>query len=419
MGASDGILMLAQKQKQSQKNRFFKIRWGGGTIYELSNRLLCRNQLDLLDHFRYHLSQFQKVSAERDFGKNRSAVHDFLGDGGMCSGYRGRCFPRLCLCGQQSLADHRKSLLSRRTGAGGVFLAEFAQKRAWFVPKWTILHRVLRLGPLVLFLVCAVMTPVSELLFTIDADGIYHRGPGWVLHTGTLVYYLVYATVAVLYQCSLEPLQFKRRQYYPLLLFFLAPTTAGVLQVLIYGLSCFQAGVTIGIVMICMANQNYVMSTDALTGVYNRQALGNLLHDLYKQTGGCRLDVFMVDINDFKIINDKHGHMVGDQLLKQTASILDEICHELVDKPFLCRYGGDEFLMLLRNSSENAAQLNAKLKDRFEEEIKKEDRMYMTVSIGCAEGICNDEAEFERLLKEADADMYTDKSAYKDRKTVS
>ena len=75
--------------------------------------------------------------------------------------------------------------------------------------------------------------------------------------------------------------------------------------------------------------------------------------------------------------------------------------------------------MLLRDSSESAAQLNAQLKNRFEEKIKKEDRMYMTVSIGCAEGICNDEAEFERLLKEADADMYTDKSAYKARKTVS
>ena len=61
-------------------------------------------------------------------------------------------------------------------------------------------------------LVCAVMTPVSELLFTIDADGIYHRGRAGVFHTGALVYYLVYATVVVLYQCSLEPLQIKRRQ---------------------------------------------------------------------------------------------------------------------------------------------------------------------------------------------------------------
>ena len=67
------------------------------------------------------------------------------------------------------------------------FWAEFAQKRAWFVPKWTILHRVLRLGPIVLFLTCAALTPSYELLFTIDADGIYHRGPGWVFHTGALV----------------------------------------------------------------------------------------------------------------------------------------------------------------------------------------------------------------------------------------
>ena len=122
------------------------------------------------------------------------------------------------------------------------FWSEFVQTRVRFVPKWTKTHRVLRWGPLALFLVCAILTPICDLLFTIDADGIYHRGPGWVFHTGALVYYLVYATVVVLYKCSLETLNFKRRQYYPLLLFFVAPIIAGVVQVLFYGVSCFQAG---------------------------------------------------------------------------------------------------------------------------------------------------------------------------------
>ena len=413
------VFLCWHKNRNNHKKRFFKIRWGGvrymnyRIVYYVGTNLICWIILDII------YRNFKKYLPKETLARTEVLYMIFWAMVACAADIVAGVFRGYVFAGSRALLITANLCYLVALVLVAFFWAEFAQKRAWFVPKWTILHRVLRLGPLVLFLVCAVMTPVSELLFTIDADGIYHRGPGWVFHTGALVYYLVYATVVVLYQCSLEPLQIKRRQYYPLLLFFLAPTTAGVLQVLIYGLSCFQAGVTIGIVMICMANQNYVMSTDALTGVYNRQALGNLLHDLYKQTGGCRLDVFMVDINDFKIINDKHGHMVGDQLLKQTASILDEICHELVDKPFLCRYGGDEFLMLLRDSSESAAQLNAQLKNRFEEEIKKEDRMYMTVSIGCAEGICNDEAEFERLLKEADADMYTDKSAYKARKTVS
>lgn len=98
--------------------------------------------------------------------------------------------------------------------------------------------------------------------------------------------------------------------------------------------------------------------------------------------------------------------------------ILSQLCYEVTAKIFLCRYGGDEFLLLMRNCEEDIEQINRKLQERFAEETKKPGHMYMTVSIGCAEGTCKDTAEFEKLLKEADDYMYKVKNAHKAEKNA-
>ena len=298
------------------------------------------------------------------------------------------------------------------------FWSEYVQTRIHFVPKWKKMHYILRWVPLAIVLLSAALTPFTGFLFTVSADGVYQRGVGAPYFVAELLYYMGYATVISLYQCSKETLKFRRRQYYPLFLFLIPPFVAGMIQFTNYGISCYQVGITISISLLCMANQNYEMTTDSLTGVQNRQSLGKVLEELYKQEKGSRLFLFMVDINDFKSVNDQYGHMVGDKLLKQTAMILSQLCYEVTAKIFLCRYGGDEFLLLMRNCEEDIEQINRKLQERFAEETKKPGRMYMTVSIGCAEGTCKDTAEFEKLLKEADDYMYKVKNAHKAEKNA-
>lgn len=90
---------------------------------------------------------------------------------------------------------------------------------------------------------------------------------------------------------------------------------------------------------------------DALTHISNRLAL----RTNYRSYAGKLLYVMMIDIDNFKLINDKYGHTVGDQMLEKTGLLLAE----LFGKMNSYRYGGDEFLVI--NDDLNDAQFNEKL----------------------------------------------------------
>ncbi len=99
-----------------------------------------------------------------------------------------------------------------------------------------------------------------------------------------------------------------------------------------------------------------VASTDGLTGLLNRRSFDRYLP---KEVDRCKrynhpLSLLMLDINYFKLINDKHGHIAGDQVLKETAEILRRNIRS-VDSVF--RYGGDEFVVLMPDTSLKDAEI--------------------------------------------------------------
>lgn len=92
---------------------------------------------------------------------------------------------------------------------------------------------------------------------------------------------------------------------------------------------------------------------DELTGVYNRRFINeNLPGDIeYGKSRGVDLvAVIMVDIDDFKEINDNYGHLVGDHTLQKVAHIMKSRIRSNLD--WVARYGGDEFIILLKNADE-------------------------------------------------------------------
>ncbi len=93
---------------------------------------------------------------------------------------------------------------------------------------------------------------------------------------------------------------------------------------------------------------------DALTGLNNRHAATAALNAMALQPGpeGTRHVLFLIDVDHFKQINDGHGHLVGDQVLRQFALSLQG---SLRASDLLARYGGEEFLLVLPYSDEEAA----------------------------------------------------------------
>lgn len=156
-------------------------------------------------------------------------------------------------------------------------------------------------------------------------------------------------------------------------------------------------------------------SIDELTGVYNRRGFFNaakpILHLAMrnKQTVG----FMMVDIDDFKIINDTLGHQTGDEALIGTAKILQKGVRA---SDILGRYGGEEFLIFFSSVKKDAVyQLAEKIRRMIEKEMS--DHIPLTVSIGLSVGVLdrNVEQGMMQLIKKADDCLYSAKGSGKNK----
>jgi diguanylate cyclase (GGDEF)-like protein len=153
-------------------------------------------------------------------------------------------------------------------------------------------------------------------------------------------------------------------------------------------------------------------TTDPLTGLLNRRTFLERLMEEFASSSrqGWPLSVAMLDIDNFKRCNDRHGHDVGDEVLRRFAALLKDAVRET---DMAVRYGGEEFVLLLSNTNEqDAMTMCARILGR----IRAADwpREAVTASVGCASlhpgmthGTC--------LVTQADQALYAAKRSGKDR----
>lgn len=111
-----------------------------------------------------------------------------------------------------------------------------------------------------------------------------------------------------------------------------------------------------------------ISNRDALTGLFNRRALDSRLRDLNGQSAGWQkmLAVIIIDIDHFKIYNDRLGHQAGDDCLRQVAALILSHMRDGYDDAF--RYGGEEFLLIVREADgERAAAIAERIRRALEE----------------------------------------------------
>ena len=272
--------------------------------------------------------------------------------------------------------------------------------------------------PLLVFIAVAISNPWTGILFSLDGANLYQRGPGIHLHWIVSWLYILTPTFQIIHAISQEKSQVRKQQLKVMLYFVIFPAFASLVQILFYGVSCFQAGIVISLNLVYLMEQNGQILTDALTGLNNRRSFDSYLDDFVRHTGDKELLLMMLDIDNFKYINDRYGHVIGDQALRETAEALKKVCSELSCNLFLCRYGGDEFV--IAGSGIDADQ-DMQIRDEITRTLQEENKISkapftLTVSIGSAIGICDTVEHTEQLLSSADEAMYKAKMLAKQRR---
>lgn len=183
--------------------------------------------------------------------------------------------------------------------------------------------------------------------YTIDGANIYHRGPLFFLSTVISFSLLIIAASLVLFNRK----KTRDRSYYSLVFFIIPPILSIFIQIYFYGTSLVLNSVVLSLLIIFLNIQNQSIFTDHLTGVYNRKMLEKYLKNkIGKCEEGKTFSAIMLDLNDFKTINDTYGHDMGDSALQTTARILRST---IKSNDFIARFGGDEFWLVLNTSNRN------------------------------------------------------------------
>jgi diguanylate cyclase (GGDEF)-like protein len=158
---------------------------------------------------------------------------------------------------------------------------------------------------------------------------------------------------------------------------------------------------------------------DALTGCFNRHYLEESLpaEVSYAKRHETALSVLFIDVDHFKQINDTHGHLVGDEVLRQLGSHLHEAVRA---EDILVRYGGEEIVLLVRNTPPDSVATLAERLRRGIAEMQVQnggDPVSFTATIGLAHLVpSDDEVSF---LARADAALYRGKREGRDRVVVA
>lgn len=244
----------------------------------------------------------------------------------------------------------------------------------------------------------------SGILFKISQQNVYQRSNGALLGYATLIFYFAYS-VYVVYNSRKQGIQLN---YFPIL-FFVGPCLGGVLiQLFIYGITSSWISVALALTFVQMqayAENSYV---DELSGLYNRRYLNRLLA---KKETMDKTSIYgiMMDINDFKSINDHFGHSVGDHAICVMGNLL---CQSVPDNGVVIRYAGDEFIVLLLDVDHECALLAM---DTIRENLLNfnksgEEPFSLSAAMGYTKFEYTDNAE--TFLMHMDKKMYEEKRKY-------
>ena len=244
----------------------------------------------------------------------------------------------------------------------------------------------------------------TGIMFKISEGNIYQRAAGAIVGYISLIIYFAYS----IYLVHQSKKQGMNLNFFPVI-YFVGPCFAGVLiQFLFYGITSSWVLVAVALIFVQMQSYAENLYMDELSGLYNRRYLNAVLTER-KITIGKSLYGIMMDVNDFKYINDNFGHSMGDKAICTLGNIL---LRSIPDGGIAIRYAGDEFIVLLSGVDTERVlatmdEINHNLSQFNESKIEP---FTLSVSMGYAEFGAGDDTE--AFLMHMDEKMYEEKRKY-------
>ncbi len=255
-------------------------------------------------------------------------------------------------------------------------------------PRFTSKKRFLII-PYSIFALIILSTPWTHLILSISEDCSFSPGifyiPLMILFFGSVIF-LGFASFIFFLRTQND---FAREQFFQVALYTVPVIIGGYIKVRYWTIPGFAIGFTIATLIIYIFQMRDLISQDALTGLMNRRQGERFFVEQIKRfnedahsTMDC-LYLFMMDLNKFKSINDTYGHTEGDRALIATADVLKEACSHIRRRCVMSRFGGDEFVIGVIFTPEEAHLLSEKISRLIDEKNEEINAPYkISISIG-------------------------------------
>lgn len=265
--------------------------------------------------------------------------------------------------------------------------------------------------PIILLLIITPFTLKFHFFFYIDQTCNYIKGPLYPYMLFLAYSYIIAIAVKASINFNKKSYYSKKKQIIALSSFVLFPLVAGLIQSFFTGISIIAAGGTIAIIQVYINLQSTRITIDGLTQINNRTKLTQYLASILNKNDTGNTVLFMLDVDNFKNINDQYGHIVGDKCLIKVADILKMVCNKY--QCFLARYGGDEFCIVCHTDKKGADKIVSDINAAFATyNSKKEFECPISLSIGYCE-LNNSINNIPDFIAQADKNLYIAKKAKK------
>ena len=273
---------------------------------------------------------------------------------------------------------------------------------------------VLTALPFAAIIILDILSPKFGFLYKLTINNYCLTGSlTWLQRYITYGYFAV-SMVYLIVKLKMRNTSYENKNYCKIVLTCSVLLVAGMVFALIFKRVPIEgpvASIFLSLTYVYLVNAQVV--TDSLTGVNNRKQFDKYLkNEIDKKARTQQLYLMLFDMDDFKQINDTHGHDVGDTALKVAAGALKKVYGEFGG--FIARFGGDEFAAIIETDEGLIPQILAENLDKELDRINETNKypFHLQISTGIARFI-DDEDDEASLFKKADTDMYNVKKSHK------